>query len=30
MSAFRSTKPAIIEAIVDPDEQPGKPDEVKV
>jgi pyruvate dehydrogenase (quinone) len=30
LSAFRSTKPAIIEAIVDPDEQPRKPDEVKV
>ena len=29
MSAFRSPRPAIIEAIVDPDEQPLKPAEVK-
>jgi thiamine pyrophosphate-dependent acetolactate synthase large subunit-like protein len=29
MSAFRSPKPAIIEAIVDPDEQPLKPGKVK-
>jgi pyruvate dehydrogenase (quinone) len=30
MSAFRSPKPAIVEAIVDPDEQTRKPGEVKV
>jgi hypothetical protein len=29
MSAFRSPKPAIIEAIIDLDEQPLKPGEVK-
>lgn len=28
-AAFRSPKPAIIEAIVDPEEQPLKPEEVK-